>query len=488
VEVYFTRVERTIDINKFLLAGLGLLMVVLVTGCPRDEYIVELRPQGNVIERKVIFYREVGTNSSGSPMYQAFSSNGIVAVTHFYLPAGITRDGERHTVVGTFAGELPADVGGAGSYTNLVTGLGSAGFYVERFRGNDDIVSLTDKRYKAADQLTDLILGWSEVAFGKEPDYQKLRLFLDVDFRQDLKNMALYLSPVWRSGANRASDESDDRSLEEAVVRIGQYLVERGYFTTNRVPDLIRAVEFNRDGDWFPLIQYCIVRKLGVPESKPLPASLVFLANPDAVEQSWDNYLATTKSYQAKIEEWEKEKKSDPQAQKPKPEEIADELLSNIIGLNFFDASNDHLVVNLFLSESPVQTNGKWDETGRCVRWEANLESRTNMDCLPTLCYATWSIPDEDFQKRHFGTVIVSGDGLLQYCLWRSGLDARRANEWETFLAGFKPGKNLNKRLEEFRFSDEPAPSTSNPEPEPSPFIRKILEPNLQAKPAAGAQ
>lgn len=30
----------------------------VVTGCPHNQYIVELKPQGNSIERTLVFYRE----------------------------------------------------------------------------------------------------------------------------------------------------------------------------------------------------------------------------------------------------------------------------------------------------------------------------------------------------------------------------------------------------------------------------------------------
>ena len=43
------------------------VMALVVTGCPRNEYIVQLKPQGNRIERTLVFYREDGVNTNTAP-------------------------------------------------------------------------------------------------------------------------------------------------------------------------------------------------------------------------------------------------------------------------------------------------------------------------------------------------------------------------------------------------------------------------------------
>ena len=174
------------------------VMALVVTGCPRNEYIVQLKPQGNRIERTLVFYREDGVNTNtGAPNYQPFDATELAAITALYPAQGLTNDGGRHVVRGEFTNELPDDVGGAGAYTNLTTSLGAAGFYVERFRGNDNLAGMTEQRFKAADRLADLFVGWSRMELGRERGYDTLRQFLDVDFRRDLKNLGEY----WLGGA-----------------------------------------------------------------------------------------------------------------------------------------------------------------------------------------------------------------------------------------------------------------------------------------------
>ena len=88
-------------------------------------------------------------------------TNELTAITRVYPPGAVKSDGKRYVARGEFSGPLPRDVGGSGSYTNLITSLGGAGFYLERFRGNDDLVARTTRRFHAADKVTDLIIGWT---------------------------------------------------------------------------------------------------------------------------------------------------------------------------------------------------------------------------------------------------------------------------------------------------------------------------------------
>src|SRR3989442_15157566 len=72
-------------VNKYLvfcLAAMGLL----VTGCPRNQYIVELTPRGKVVERKLTFYREDGTDTNGVPHYQRFPQDELAAIRKLYPP------------------------------------------------------------------------------------------------------------------------------------------------------------------------------------------------------------------------------------------------------------------------------------------------------------------------------------------------------------------------------------------------------------------
>ncbi len=449
-------------------------MALLVTGCPHNHYIVQLKPQGGRIERTLIFYCEDGVNTNtGVPNYRPFSPVELAAITSLYPARSLTNDGGRFTVRGEFIGQLPEDVGGMGVYTNLVTRLGSAAFYVERFRGNDDLAGLTERRFQAADQLADLFVGWSQMELGREPGYDQLRRFLDVDFRRDLKNVGSY---VW---AGQLAGNYKTNANEEFTVRFGQYLLERGYFKVGEMPVLFRDASDNDTPAMLRRIQRLVARKMGMPETEPWPAALAFLADETTMEKSFDKYIATTEAYRTRLKEWEEDKNRKPDAKEPDPSAVANDAFMNLLALDLFGQS-DHLVVRLSLPSSPAHSNGRWDEALQQVVWESDIEGRTNASHFPFTCYASWAQPDREFQEKHFGKVALTGDGLTQYCLWRSSQGQQAGDEWDAFIASLQPGMGLVEKLGAFRFRDEPDQVGTNKIPSRSACPRELLKTALQ--------
>jgi hypothetical protein len=205
------------NMNKCLPVCLGLL-AALVTGCPRNQYVVELTPHGDALERRLVFYRENGKDTNGVTICQDFPEDQLAAIKKVYPQGGVKADGQRHIAQGQFVGAMPNDVGGAGGWTNLATTMGNAALYSERFRGSDDFAITSKNKLEAIDQLTDLLIGWSRMELGQEPKYENLHRFLDVDFRRDVKNFTLY------NWAQEISANFNSKADEEFAVRFGQYL------------------------------------------------------------------------------------------------------------------------------------------------------------------------------------------------------------------------------------------------------------------------
>ena len=460
-----------------------------------------MTPRGEKIERKLLFYREDGRDTNGAPNYRNFPAAELAAITVLYPPGGVTSNGGCHTATGEFAGSLPRDVGGAGSYTNVATSLGRAGFYLERFRGDDDVATMTARRLRAADQLVDLVIGWSRMALGRERGYKNLRRFLETDFRRDFRNLTLYGWMLQTSSATRSE------APEEFAVRFGQYLAERGYLKVEDLPQLFRAMADNDPRPFNAMIQRMVADKLGVPKSGPMPQSLAFLANPDETLKSWEKYLRTTNLYRDRLGRWQKGRISReiglvgrrvrgffdaryrtnnaaapaPGPNEPAPADVVTELTQELVAWDLFE-TYDHVTVRLALPSAPAHSNGKWDEARKQVVWESDIEQVDKVGHVPAFCYANWSQPDETAQKQHFGKVLLSGDDLSQYCLWRGGLEQNRAAEWDAFLAGLQPGPGLRAQIEAFRFAGEPVPRGTNAPPHsPDEFPRQLLGSALDA-------
>jgi hypothetical protein len=476
-------------------------LALLLTGCPYNEYTIELTPRGKVVERKLTFYRADGTTTNGTPNYQSFSRDELRTIRRFYPRDAVKKESQVYIATSEFLEALPNDVGGAGSYTTLSNCLGAAGFYMERFRGNDDIAARVQAHLKAADKLVDYIIGWSRKEFGGERHYEELRRFLDGNFRQDVRNLSIH---GWVVGTSVTTGAP---TPEEFAIRFAQYLSERGYFRMDEFPELARSFTTGDDKPLLLRLQQLMAQKLKFSPSKPLPQSLAFVAEPEKLAQSWEDYLATTTEYRVKLRHWQMKKVSaeveiigqkfagyfrpasstnKPAAptvpDKPQPAEVANELVGQFLEITFW-GTDDHLSVKLRLPAAPTHTNGKWDEAAKQVTWEAYLSDRKDPISVPAFCYATWAQSDDAFQTTHFGKVVLKGDNLLQYCLWRGGLEPKRATEWDAFLVGLRPVESLADTVSGFRFADwhPPAPTNSqsastNPIDFPAQLFKSALE------------
>lgn len=198
----------------------AVLVSVFLTGCGgRTEYVIEMKLEGGQLNRKLVVVEhgsqnkassengkpdgaakvELGPEAEPMELSEAFRSE-LERIEKLYVNRALGTNGSEFVFQANFSGDLPKDVGGAGSFLYYSNSLGTASVYVERFRGHDDPAGRLQKQARAIDMWVDHLIAWSkqEPELGAKPDYEKLRAFLDVNLRQDLKNLGLY---ALRSGA-----------------------------------------------------------------------------------------------------------------------------------------------------------------------------------------------------------------------------------------------------------------------------------------------
>jgi hypothetical protein len=456
------------------LQRLGTLMFgfALLAGCTRSSYEVDLRSDGDGLVRTLTVWREPVGEQAGKPNVAAEELQRIADLYDERLTAP---DAERHKFRGRFTAEMPIDVGGSGRFLRLGSDLGGACTYVERFRGVEDIDAQVVARRLAADRLAELLLGWFESELGGEPSFPALRTFIHQELRGDLRSMALY---GWL--ANAAADQRPDGHQPEGgvelLVRGGQFLVDRGYLQLTDLPGLVRAV---RQPDGQRLGEYAarlVADKLGVPRDQHLPASLDFLTDPARLQASLESYVRTTPEFAARKTSWEQERLSNPDAPPPQPVEVISTAFSDgLIDVRLFHHP-DVLSVRLTCPVEPFSSNGQWDGEQRAMTWSGSADLK---DPWPTFCFAFWSEPAINFQQRHFGRVVLQGQPLAEYVVWRQALSADEAAEWDAFIGGLRPGPELASRIALFRFSYEQAAATP-PEQSLADPPRQLLLAGLQ--------
>lgn len=438
--------------KRLLLPATALAAALLLTGCPRNEYVVELKPDGDALERVLTCQRYDGDSNARKP--QEFPEQELAALKALYPRHEFDAASHRHTFRGRVVSVTPDDVGGAGTFLRYATSLGTVSVYTERFRGQDDQWARLERRARSADRFTDLLIGWLETELGKEPGFAKLRVFLDAKFRHDLKNASLMMYQA------ELAERFDRDAPREFAVRAAQFLHERGYFKRDELPlvlDLINGSETKTEALAF--LKRWLAERMGAAAGAPAPKALDFLDDERRVDESLESFMQKTDVYQERLAAWKEEHAGDPHADLPKPADVLGGVALEAFDLELAPTL-DELTVRLSLPAAPVFTNGKWDEAKREVVWQAGIEPKKPRR-LPVLCHAIWGAPDAAFQKARFGKVTVTGERLARYALWRVNLPEKQAAEWEAFLAALRPGGDLSAKLDGFHFTGEDATTAS---------------------------
>lgn len=444
-------------------------------GCTRNEYEVELTPTDGGIQRSITCRSVDALNDVKARI--ALDELQQIADSYGADVGDLTAD--EHTFTKIFAEAMPTDVGGSGSYRRWDTSLGSLGIYVERFRGDDDWLSEIEGRHEAIDSVVDLLLGWLTTELEQQRGFDQLQEFLDDQFRRDLKNLCLY---AWVA---QLMPQQEDMTVPvvEVGMRIGQYFVERSYFTIEELPEITRAIQEYRSTEHpqriLAVVQRLIAKKMGAVEE--IPSCLNFLGHPLAVKQSIDQYLIATDDYTELLDQWHQEQADTgtPDAEQPEPTAVISHYLARAFLPDLFRAS-DSLKVSLACKSEPFVTNGQWIADKGQVRWERTMnQANQELFSKPTLLFALWAQPNEQIQHDRFGKTILDNKELAAYCLWHRGLNQQEADQWESLLASFSPGGQTIKQLEKFRFSHEP-PATEEHDDDLAATARDLIGSGLE--------
>ncbi len=415
--------------KKFALLAI-VLPCVLAPGCPVRKFEITMKKAADgSVHRELTVWTEDGETIS------APAEDVLGAAKGAYGDAG-SADGNKQRFAATFTEVLPADLIHEGLTNHGFVGttscpMGRVVTYVERMPGRNDLYALLAGAEELADTVAKVWVAWAQ----QQPSLQaepkklaKLVTFIEGELRNDALNIMLM---GWRAvtrgnileDAELDQDSESLSGLWQAEFLGGvSYLVERGYFRPSEVALL--------DKDDGRTAVHGVLRKasagMGYGDDEPWPAALERLRDPDAVEAAFEQGLKLAGLTPAELE----------QRYAPLMPEI-------------FGTSTRGRVVWQGRAQ-PLETNGTWDEEKRELSWEA--VGRQGCE-TPQLLYASWAEPDEAFQKEHLGRVMLEGERLAQYVVWRAGLSATQRREWSAFIADLRPGESLVGELKQFRFS-----------------------------------
>lgn len=442
-----------------LLPGIALCLL-LCCGCDENVYELRMAIAGGSLDRELTCWREDPADKK-EPLrvFPAEEMNRLAAI-YGTRPKG-AEDKRKHTFRGTFVGSTPSDIGGAGFSRQLTTAFGALTCYSERFRGDDDLLRSLERPQRACDQLIDLVTGWLETELGNVDGWTQLRAFMTTQLRHDLKNAVLCAAlPTLREQTSSDTEQNGAQEKRDFVelARAAQYLVERDYLTPEQVPDMVNLAvraHYRRTDDvrsrLSQLLDSMLRRTAALPEQAPVLAALADFVESGDVKASFDAYVKTTDAWREHQRKWHENPPQDDSAG-PQPIEVLEAINDDLLKSILSEGASGRLTAALNCPAQPCLTNGRWDAEQGVVVWQVSLHGARR---LPALAYAVWAEANEPFQKEHFGDVILQGDKLAQYVVWRAGLDADKAREWDEFVAGLKPQDSPVTQLEQFLFEDE---------------------------------
>ena len=412
--------------RKFLLI-LALGFWVLA-GCEEYEYTIEMRFEDGRIVRKAI------------------CSENMPGAVREKLKEIYEKQIDKNTFEGSFTGRLPQDVGGFGKCIHLSNPVGEVYVYHERFRGKDEQAQDLQKAYASVDKLLDLVIEWLEMELSDHPNFPRLKTFCTTQLRSDLKNICTY---TWL-GSRTMNSYS-----KETAFRILHYLYEREYFTLDDVARLITSPEDERV--YFVFARRFLAQKMGYENEETIAKELSFLANEENILKSVEQFIKTSDTIQKIVKRhYEKENQEAP----TDPEKIMEIVMQHYnIELDTFFVeifpTSDQVNVKLSLPHEPYDTNGQWDEDKKQITWSRKI-SREKIVDIPFLCYAAFAQPNEEYQKKHFGKIVLENEDLTQYCFWYQTLTSKQKQEWDQCLSTLQGQSEMWETLKAFRFSDLP--------------------------------
>ena len=417
-----------------------LISALLIPGCSYDQYTLVLVPDGESLQRTLsVTHVNPEKNNKQSPV----SVEVQMRISKYYNDHATVAEPWAMRFSGRFAGTQPGDVGGRGEYSRWESSLGNYSFYRERFRGNDDLNGQLEDVQAKADRAVDLMMRWLSTALGKHKGFKKLQKFLDRQFRNDLKNVGLYL---WLGSSAR---KTAPRNEGEPLVRIFHYLQERDYWQKDELALLVTGATFGTSARQKKVLEYVrsqLAKRMGISK-QDAPRALAPFDTMAKIEASLNAFLQQSPEYQALVAEWER-RGPDKRGKKPLPVKVWENVWEDFIELVFID-TNDRLKIQLAVSAEPIATNGTWARKKNQVTWDSRIvEDRS----LPTFRYAIWAEPAAAFQVKHFGKVVLKGEQLGEFVLWWSGLPAQAGQELAEFLRALQPNDKLITRLNEFKF------------------------------------
>jgi hypothetical protein len=298
---------------------------------------------------------------------------------------------------------------------------------------------------------------------------------------------AVAAAPATSQPAEQVQAATPDKAHADVIARMALYLGERDYLLPKDTVAARKAGEYlpgmvpgpmgafakaamgsdpERAEALVALAERVLTEKADIT-NKTLLKKIggLWTADREASEGSLRQYLRQTDEYKKTLATWKAEPNKEPNAPEPDSMDVLSDLALSCINGPIGPDENDELTIALVCPVAPLYTNGVKGTAGQdpnCLYWSRIIpRAGSPHRLLPAVCYAVWAAPNEAFQKKHFGDEVLVGEHLAQYCLWRQGLSAEEAAQWDAMVATLTPSPKLVETVNAFQFSAPPKMTTA---------------------------
>lgn len=428
---------------RMKISFLAVAVLCLLPGCfRRVVYELQLKPNGETMQRRLAVWSDVAPSDSDDDV-SPLSANELAHMRESYDPKLEKVDNRTHTFVGSFRGDMPADIGGAGRFAFFESPLGSTSLYTERFRGEDDLQQLMQDRHEVVDQIVGLLITWSRQEFAGQQIQIRIESLLDQDVRRDLKNLSVY---GW---SFEMIQEADKESVApQFAARMGMYLVERDYLSFSDLPKLLQVFASGDEQAWVEILRDSVVRKLQVMDDQSAIESLAILSDSERLAASLRESVRKSEIYQTELAH---ERHKNPGAAKSLEVDPLGLLVGDLFQLlPRIILAPVTVKVKLNCGVKPFATNAIWNPDENAVEWSENIAD----DNIPAMVFAAWSVPHESAQMQRFGEIILAGEPLAKFVYWYRGLTDEQRQQYDSFLDTLAPGDDLINQIDTYEFVD----------------------------------
>ena len=438
-------------------ALLALVTLSVLAGCQHRRITVEMNATEGRVDRSFATNRLDRTNAA--------------RVAELY-GSGPVKDAEVGGVRfdGSFGEVLPSEVGNRNGIAELAAELGTARFYFEAF-GRTDTTTAADNaspsaatmhdewaylnQRMAAGELWSRLFGqWAEKQIPDSGRREAFRVWVETTLVPGANNIMLQYGSMQATaqsqrvgGRIREADEGGGRTEDETFWRqvfvpLLLSLAVEGGDTPVLTPEethtlLLLSSDGRAGGDRRQWSLDNIFLEILSRQVRRFRPDIQRVTVPQLFAAGFAFYLYATGSRDCvdlllaspAIPESDKQKLRNGDRSIPLPPPYGIEPLRRP------DATEAE--VRLKTGGEPYATNGLWDpEHGQVVFKTRFYDAANRTIQYQPIFYAAWTIPARDRQETLFGSVILEGEALADYCLWEQMLTPDDRIAWsETLLA-----------------------------------------------------